>query len=184
MNLESFYEFLDRIRQRPALYLGETSITVFRGYFSGFLEGSKLLENKEIVTESRKFNDWVAMRLGFFEGTLGWKNMLLKFENGDEEKAFAKFFVLLDEFKARKANIIYEAKISSPKTKVTSAQIIRYTKNKGCFIRWIGKEGKIYKDEFYYYDLKTAFFFSEHFGIELKKSDWKKVNQQKPKKNK
>ena len=175
MNLESFYEFLDNIRQRPALYLSETSITVFKGYFNGFLEGSKLLDNKAVASELRKLNDWVAMRLGYFEGTSGWKNMLLKSENGDEEKAFNKFFILLDEFKKREANVIYEAKVSSKQTKATSAQIVRYTKNKGCFIRWIGKDNKIYDDEFYCYDLKTAFFFSEHFGIELTKSDWKKV---------
>jgi len=177
MNLESFYEFLDHIRQRPALYLGETSITVFKGYFYGFLEGSKLLENKELAAELTKLNNWVAMRLGYFEGTSGWKNMLLKLENGDEEKALKKFFTLLDEFKKRKARVIYEAKISSPKTKAISAQIIRYTKNKGCFIRWIGKDNEIFSDEFYCYDLKTAFFFSEHFGIELKKSDWEKVGK-------
>ncbi len=175
MSLESFYEFLDAVRLRPALYFGETSITVFAGYFYGYLEGSKLLEDKKIATELRKFTDWVAMRLGYFECTSGWKNMLLKSENGNEEKAFKKFFILLDEFKKRKASVIYEAKISSSSTKATSAQIIRYTKNKGCFIRWIGKDGEIFEDEFYCYDLKTAFFFSEHFGIELKKSDWKKV---------
>lgn len=177
MNLKSFYEFLEHIRQRPALYLGETSITVFNGYFYGFLEGSKLLENKEIATELRKLHDWVAMRLGCFECTSGWKNMLLKSENGNEEKALKKFFIFLEEFKKRKAKVIYEAKISSQTTKANTAQIIRYTKNKGCFIRWIGKNNEIYPDEFYCYDLKTAFFFSEHFGIKLKKSDWKKVSK-------
>lgn len=175
MSFKDFYEFLNYIRQRPALYLGESSITIFYGYFYGFLEGSKLLDDKAIATELTKFNNWVAMRLGYFEGTLGWKNMLLKSENGDEEKALKKFFVLLDEFKKRKAKVIYEAKISSKQTKAISAQIIRYTKNKGCFIRWIGKNDEIFDDEFYCFDLKTAFFFSEHFGIELKKSDWKKV---------
>ena len=129
MNLESFYEFLGYIRQRPALYIGETSITVFKGYFYGFLEGSKLLGNKEVVAELTKFNNWVAMRLGYFEGTSGWKNMLLKSANDDEEKALKKFFILLEEFKKRKAKVIYEAKISSQKTNAVTAQIIRYTKN-------------------------------------------------------
>lgn len=183
MKLEEFYNWLDVIRQRPAMYLGDSTITTFKGYFYGYLEGSKLWNNKKVVAELRKFHDWVAMRLGYFESTSGWKNMLLKSENGDEEKALKKFFVFLDEFKKRKAKIIYEAKVTSPKTKAISAQIIRYTKNKGCFIRWVGKNSEIYKDEFYCYDLKTAFFFSEHFGIELKRSDWKKV-EQKPKKNK
>lgn len=179
MNLETFYELLEKIHQRPALYLGESSITVFSGYFYGFFEGSKLYKDKRTVVELRKFHDWVAMRLGYFESTSGWKNMLLKSENGNEEKAFKKFFVFLDEFKNREAKIIYEAKISSKKTKAVTAQIIRYKKNKGCFIRWIGKDDKVFPDEFYCYDLKTAFFFSEHLGIKLKKSDWVKVKNEK-----
>lgn len=175
MSLEDFYEFLDCIRQQPALYLGKSSITYFSGYFYGFLEGSKLLDDKAIASELTKLSDWVAMRLGYFEGTPGWANMLFKSANGDEETAFGKFFVFLDEFKKRKAKVIYVANISSKQSKATSAQIIRYTKNKGCFIRWIGRNDEIYDDEFYCYDLKRAFFFAEHFAIEIKQSDWKKV---------
>ncbi len=174
MNLEEFYNLLDEIGQRPALYLGETSLTVFRGYFYGYLEGSKLLEDEEIAVELRSFHNWVAMRLGFFEGTSGWKNMLLHSENGNEEKAFEKFFVLLDEFKNRKERIIYEAQINSDKTSVVLAQIIKYTNDKGCFIRWIDDNGVSRKDEFYCFDLENAFFFAEHFGVSIKKSDWKK----------
>jgi hypothetical protein len=166
-----FYELLEAIRQRPVMYIETPSITCLRAFLDGYF--FTISRNK--IQDFRAFHNWVAMRLGYFESTSGWANMLRESENGDEKKAFDKFFIFLDEFKKRKARVIYEAKISSRKTKATSAQIVRYTKNKGCFIRWIGRNNKIYKDEFYCYDLKTAFFFSEHFGIKLKKSDWKKV---------
>ena len=175
MSLKNFYELLDAIRERPALYIGKKSITVFYGYFYGFLEGAKLFTNKENATELTNFNNWVALRLGYFEGTSGWRRMLLESENNDEEKAFDKFFVFWDEYKKRQAKVIYQTKINSEKSKAVLAQIIKYTDDKGCFIRWIDKNNKPLKDEFYCYDLENAFFISECFGIELKKSDWEKL---------
>jgi hypothetical protein len=167
----NLYQILDLIRARPGLYIGEKSITLLCGWIAGW--GFVLGEDAYQGTHPpfADFNDWVALRLGFYESTSGWRRMLLSSdEANDEESAFDRFFMLLDEFRARQARIVLHAAVNQsrkPKDWIDTAErkvlpwperleIIKYTHDKGVFLRFVSKDGDAYRDE-YCIDLDCAF---------------------------
>jgi hypothetical protein len=96
MKKKNLYDSLDKMRERPAMYLGSHSITRLEAFISGFYEGS----NYEI-TENPPFdgfNDFVGKFYGKYT-TAGWKNLILADHYGNEHEALDRFFVLLDEFR-------------------------------------------------------------------------------------
>lgn len=180
-----FYELLDCIRQRPAMYLSQKSITLLYGFLAGYAFDKWTQISKNTFPPFGEFNNWVAMKLGFYESTSGWRNMLLKAENGDEEKAVDRFFVFLDEFKQRQARVILWAKLPTPTTpKVwrylidggkkieipppSLVQIIKYTDDKGVFIKYVDENNEII-EETYSQDLEDAFFWTDSL---VKKDEW------------
>lgn len=179
-----FYELLDYIRQRPAMYLSEKSITLLYGFLAGYNFDKWIETVKNTNPPFGEFNNWVAMKLGFYESTSGWRRMLLKVENGDEEKAFDRFFVLLDEFKQRQAKVILSAVPDATKTwryqivdgekinlpSPVLVQIVKYTDDKGVFVRFIGENGELVDREEYHSDLDVAFSSTNWF---IEKSAWK-----------
>src|SRR5882724_8385786 len=89
------------LRDRPAILIGQKSLSVFYGFVAGY----------EVGRDGRgfpiplDFHDWVAYRLHFYSSTSGWKNMILScVEN--EEGALDKFWHLLDEHRARTPRIV------------------------------------------------------------------------------
>lgn len=54
------------------------------------------------AADFHRFHDWVAHRLGFFESTSGWANMIQE-KSASDSDAFNQFFVLLDEFRKESA---------------------------------------------------------------------------------
>jgi hypothetical protein len=96
MEKKNLYDFLDKMRERPAMYLGSHSITRMESFICGFYEGS----NHEI-TENPPFdgfNDFVGKFYGKYT-TAGWKNLILSDHYGNEQEALDRFFVLLDEYR-------------------------------------------------------------------------------------
>ena len=96
MEKKNLYNSLDKMRERPAMYLGEKSITRMEAFIMGFYEGS----NDEI-TENPPFdgfNDFVGKFYGKYT-TAGWKNLILSDHYGNEKEALDRFFVLLDEYR-------------------------------------------------------------------------------------
>jgi hypothetical protein len=96
MERKNLYDILDKMRERPAMYLGSHSITRLEAFISGFYEGS----NDE-VTENPpfdSFNDFVGKFYGKYT-TAGWKNLILADHYGNEQEALDRFFVLLDEYR-------------------------------------------------------------------------------------
>jgi hypothetical protein len=96
---ENLYDFLDGIRLRPAMWLGESKISLMQPYIEGFLRA----QNDEIEHQPPfyDFHDFVGNYFGR-HSTPGWKNMILEANNGDELAALNQFFVLLDEFRLKK----------------------------------------------------------------------------------
>jgi hypothetical protein len=45
-----------------------------------------------------RFHDLVARRLGYFESTSGWANMI-RDKSASDAEAFHQFYILLDEFR-------------------------------------------------------------------------------------
>ncbi len=96
MEKKNLYISLDKMRERPAMYLGSHSITRMEAFISGFYEGSK-----DEITENptfEGFNDFVGKFYGKYT-TAGWKNLILSDHYGNEKEALDRFFVLLDEYR-------------------------------------------------------------------------------------
>jgi hypothetical protein len=96
MEKENLYDLLDKMRERPAMYLGEASITCLEAFISGFNEGS----NYEVPENPPfdGFNNFVGKFYGKYT-TAGWKNLILSDHYGNEKEALDRFFVLLDEYR-------------------------------------------------------------------------------------
>jgi hypothetical protein len=97
---QSIYDILELVRKRPPIYLDEYSIKRLRSFLVGYQGGliSQGFEFRDEKPDFHGFNDWVAKRLGFFESTAGWCNMILE-KSANERDALEHFFVLLNEFK-------------------------------------------------------------------------------------
>ena len=172
------YELIDRIRPRPALYLGRSSITRLDAFLSGYVAALRDLGVKVGTHPFHGFHDWVALRLGYYESTSGWCNMLLEAEKRDEEKALNRFFTYLDEFRHRQGKVILQAVPERTKSwrsildtasgdptvsikPPTLIQIVKYTDDEGVFIRYVGKNGELIDREDYCRNLDVAFFWTE-----------------------
>lgn len=89
-------------RQRPAMYLGEKSITALQIFISGYFFGLDLFEiaHEDIL---RDFNGFVQTKYGYYESTAGWKNMILTQCENNEALAFDTFVQLFDEYVIQKS---------------------------------------------------------------------------------
>ena len=101
------YDILDGVRERPALYMGNKSITVLKNFLDGAAYASHILGiddgyNDFSPIPFRFFNDYVAQFYNYLESTSGWANMILSENNGDEQASFDMFYTLLDNFRSIK----------------------------------------------------------------------------------
>jgi hypothetical protein len=96
---------LERIRQRPPMYLGKRSLSALSQFFAGYHQACRDIGAESPHFLPQDFHDWVAYRLHFCESTSGYTNMILK-HTPDEAQALVRFFELLDEHRARKATAI------------------------------------------------------------------------------
>jgi hypothetical protein len=98
--------------------------------------------------------------------------MLLERESDDEEKAFNRFFILLDGFRNRRETPLFRAQLpqlSERETKIL--EIIKYSDDGGVFVRSINNKNKIV-DEMYWQTLANAFWFAENQHGKL---DWEEL---------
>jgi hypothetical protein len=81
------------------MYIVEPSLYRLHSFLTGYTGGlGRVGFALRDEADFHRFHDWVARRLGFFESTSGWVNMIRDKSTSDAE-AFARFFELLDEFK-------------------------------------------------------------------------------------
>ncbi len=92
----NLYTILDKMRERPGMYLGAASLTLLGSFIDGIYEGCNY-ENSETPAFSG-FNDFVGNYYGKYT-TAGWKNLILADHFGNEEEAIKRFFEILDEFR-------------------------------------------------------------------------------------
>jgi hypothetical protein len=95
---EYFFDLLQRIKQRPGMYLGKCSITRLRAFLDGY--GMARAELGFPDTEEQQqldgFQEWIQERYQI-TSTHGWDSIILFF-SVDEKDALDKFFKLLEEF--------------------------------------------------------------------------------------
>jgi len=149
---------LEQIRQRPAMYLGEVSLSGLYHFLSGYDLAFSQLKAKSPELIPRDFDDWVAYRLHFHESTAGYRNLLLE-RLPDEPKALAMFFELLDEYAVRKARVVASVRCHPREPDVfkygprgnedlrrmkasEEVKIITYTNDPGFFISYEDKSAE------------------------------------------
>jgi len=93
---------LAQFREKTPMYIGDWTITSLKAFIDGYQYASwlKKMEDQDIA-EFGKFHNWVANYFGWPESTAGWKNIILKECEGNEEQALKKFFELYDLFRKR-----------------------------------------------------------------------------------
>ena len=96
--IRQLYEFLDSIKQRPAMYLGTPSLTrldmLLRGYTLARREAGLVPTEEE--KEFEDFRSWVQEKYGINSGQ-SWSKIIL-FYSVDEYEALQKFFELFEEY--------------------------------------------------------------------------------------
>lgn len=95
---EYLYNLLQRVKQRPGMYLGKRSITRLSMLLMGY--GMARRELGLPLTEQEKefggFQDWIQERFKIAT-THGWDSIIL-FHSADERDALDNFFDLLQQF--------------------------------------------------------------------------------------
>ena len=96
---EYLYDLIQRIKQRPGMYLGRCSITRLRMLLMGYgmARGELGLPITEQEKEFGGFQDWIQERYKI-TSTQGWESIIL-FASIDEREAFDKFFKLFEQFR-------------------------------------------------------------------------------------
>ena len=95
---EYFYEMLQRIKQRPGMFLGQCSITRLRAFLDGYM-GSRSdlgLPPTQQELEFNQFQEWVQTRFKI-SSSHGWDSIIL-FYSADERDALNNFFELFEQF--------------------------------------------------------------------------------------
>ena len=105
-----FYELIDKIKQRPALYLGKSSLNQLQTFLDGYtfaLRQANISVSQE-EQEFEQFQEWIEVKFSQ-PSTQSWSRIIL-FYSEDERDALESFFELLNEF-------INEIKLSSVELK-------------------------------------------------------------------
>lgn len=93
-----FYELLNRIQQKPAMYIGFPSIGNLFMFLCGYQHARDLLETP-VTKQEEEFADflpWLQKRFAVNTST-SWAKIML-FYSSDESQAFDSLFDLLAEF--------------------------------------------------------------------------------------
>jgi hypothetical protein len=98
--MKNLYDLLERMRERPAMYLEEKRISSLRTFLDGYHFAR--LEHNIPLLENPPFgvlHSWMANKFGWGKTSAGWNSILLTENKGDEAKALDQFFDLLPEFR-------------------------------------------------------------------------------------
>jgi hypothetical protein len=117
------YKILKKMEPRPAMWVGENTLKAIHLYISGYYHA---LLDQGVVTAAHTdepFFDWVAEKLGYYESTAGWVNMIVAEAKGFDSKNISweevfetptskeqhsisinRFYELLEEFEIKMKN--------------------------------------------------------------------------------
>lgn len=102
------FELIERIRERPGMWLGRKSISLLNVFLSGYRAAEM---DYNIRTEQRQqllplnwwfMHEFSKIKCNEYESTAGWCNIILNHCGGDEKAALDKFYEFFDEFKSLK----------------------------------------------------------------------------------
>jgi hypothetical protein len=100
----NFYQLLDKIKTRPALYLGKRSICSLPAFLDGYTcachqLGIPVTEQEQ---EFAEFQDWIEKKINQ-PSTQSWARIIL-FYSEDESQALDTFFQLFEDFLQRESS--------------------------------------------------------------------------------
>jgi hypothetical protein len=103
--MEPLFELLDKIRNKPGMYIGRASVTELRMFIVGYRFARSELQVQAGEAERdfyENFQPWLQLRLNLRTSN-SWDKILM-FTVIDEKQAFQNFFQLLEEFQLRDRN--------------------------------------------------------------------------------
>ena len=99
------YELLSLIESKPLIFLTSKSITALQNFLNGYLILNLGNDDLYKVNEPNldDFKYWILSQNQELAGIqFPYSRVLLEESKGDEEKAFEKFFIYLNEFKTQR----------------------------------------------------------------------------------
>ncbi|NES25005.1 MAG: hypothetical protein F6K41_40375 [Symploca sp. SIO3E6] len=103
--MDGIFGLLEKISQKPGLYLGSPSVTALRHFLVGYKFARQemgIVPNELELDFYHEFQPWLQ-RYFQIQTPNAWDKVLL-FKYLDEERAFSRFFQLLEEFRYRDKN--------------------------------------------------------------------------------
>lgn len=99
----SFYELIQKIKQRPALYLNKRSLSQLQTFLDGYTFALRQVNIpvSEQEREFEHFQEWIEKKYNQ-PCTQHWSKIIL-FYAEDEAEALAQFFELFEEFTQQKS---------------------------------------------------------------------------------
>lgn len=94
-----FYQLLDRIKEKPAFFLNQQSVTSLHSFLIGWTTAKNAyqLSQDEDEREFAGFQKWVAERYNI-GSSQSWPR-IIAFYSKDDKESLALFFDLLDEYR-------------------------------------------------------------------------------------
>ncbi len=102
---EYLYQILERIKQKPAIFLGKSSLTRLRSFLDGYM-GARVdlgLPETQQEIEFNQFQEWIQSRFKI-NSSHSWDSIIL-FYSEDEKDGLNKFFQLFEEFCTEKIKL-------------------------------------------------------------------------------
>lgn len=111
-----YYKVLKQIEHKTEIWTGDFTLKSIYTYINGYSHALRDYNLIESNANFPTFNNWIANRLGFYESTAGWVNMILaitiglnpksiewlnfdeKVSQNTHKKSVIKFYQLLEEF--------------------------------------------------------------------------------------
>ena len=100
---KNFYQLLDKIKTRPALYIGKRSIFSLQAFLDGYTFACRQLAIPitEQEQEFAEFQNWIEKQFNR-PSSKSWARIIL-FDSEDESQAFDTFFELFEDFLQRES---------------------------------------------------------------------------------
>ena len=105
-----FYQMLNKLRNRPEMWLGTADIKALRLYIEGYHNALMDLDACTIKSQTSLFpldfqfmHEFLKIKTNSYESTAGWENLILEECGYNEKIALERFFEYFDEFCTLKA---------------------------------------------------------------------------------
>jgi hypothetical protein len=92
------YNLLHAIEKRPAMYLGQPSITQLSSFLAGYFFARRQLRIPETEQEQQfsEFQSWIEQKFNL-SSSQSWDQIILA-NSQDKQSALTQFFILFNEF--------------------------------------------------------------------------------------